>query len=278
MTTEDNRDTFVSVLVEFSSCSCSRSASSRGSTFNGTYSIAIELDEEANAGKTTFYEDEIAYVRVTTDAPDYECVTTGDHIRGVGTNIPKTIVEDIVFANTAEASLSGLPAGAVGYDWIGDAPAGVSPIFDGINITLRNRAIGLLRCTYQEVGDRYEVTNYTPEEIAIIAYVPDYPDSVYLTIEFESAAEEEAYDAFELMVIDYCSEEPVPGVTVTFDGVGIGVTDDDGILFLGQLTDGNYPLIMTKEGYLDSDADRLHNDSVEISLASSVSSSSSSGA
>ncbi len=274
MATEDNRDAFVSVLVEFSSCSCSRSASSRGSTYNGTYSITIELDEVANEGQTTFYEDEIAYVRVTTDAPDYECVTTGDHIRKVGSDIPETIVEDIVFANTAEASLSGIPAGAVSYEWIGQAPAGASPIFDGVDITLRNKAIGLLRCTYQELGDRFEVTNYTPEEVAVIAYVPDYPDSVYLTIEFESA-EEETYDAFELMVIDYCSEEPVPGVAVTLNGVGIGTTDDDGLIFLGSLTSGNYPLIMTKAGYLDSDADRLHNDSIEISSISSSRSSSS---
>ena len=268
MATKDNRDSFVSTLIEFesSSCSCSRSASSRGSTFQGTYSITIELDEVANEGQTTFYANEIAYVRVTTDAPSYECVTTGDHIRKVGSNIPETIIEDIVFANTSTASLSGTPAGAVSYEWVGQSPAGVSPVFDGVDIDIRNRAIGLLRCTYQEVGDRYEVTNYTPEEIAVIAYVPDYPDSAYITIEFEQDPDlaDEAYDAFELMVIDYCTEEPVPGVTINFDGVGIGTTDDDGLIFLGELSPDEYPLIMTKAGYLDSDADKLHNDSVII--------------
>ena len=173
MASEDNRDAFVSALIEFSSCSCSRSATSRGSTYQGEFFISMELDEDANEGQTSFYANEIAYVRVTTDAPDYDCETTGDHIRKVGSNVAKSVEEDIVFANTSTGSLSQVPAGAVSYTWIGRTPAGASPVFNGQEIDVRNRAIGVLRCTYQTLGDRWETTNHTPEEIAVVAYVPD---------------------------------------------------------------------------------------------------------
>jgi hypothetical protein len=232
----------------------------------------------ANAGKSSWYANEIAYVRIVTDAPSYEAITTGDHLRKVATNVPEATVEDVVFANTATASLTGNPDGAVSWEWIGGVtPRGATPIFNGVNIDVRQRVIGLLRCTYNILGDRWEVTNYTPEEVAVVAHIPNYPDSAYLTITFEEdpGTTGETYDAYDLKVVDYCTDLPVPGVSINFDGSDIGVTGSDGKIFLGALAPDTYPLVMTKAGYLDSNIDRLHNDSIVIASTSSSSSSSS---
>lgn len=67
-------------------------------------------------------------------------------------------------------------------------------------------------------------------------------------------------------VVDYCTDEPVDGVSVSIGGGAAQVTNAKGICVFQRLEIGRtYPVRMSKQGYLNSDTDSLNNDSFTVS-------------
>lgn len=263
--TEENRDTYVTTLVLFDSlCSTSHSisTSSRGDKYVGEFFIEMKLDDEKNNEETTFYAGDYVFILICA-SHDYDCYSTGDNLIKVGWDIEESIVDDLIFAKASEATLAYPPNGTVQYEWIGRNP-NVNPVFDQMKVSLSKNTTGVLRCTYTTAWDRWKVHHSKVAKIIIVAYVPDSEAITYLEIDFLGPSSISGPQAWELMVLDYCNDNPVEGVTITFDGSPIGVTDANGLIFLGQLNPNEYPLKMTKTDYIDSDLDRLHNDSIII--------------
>ncbi len=270
MVDEETRDTYVSTLILFDSlCSSSRSVSTSGTGgYVGEAYIEMKLDDEknldaeGNEGNTTFYAGDYVFILVLSSY-DYDCYSTGDTLLKVGWNIEEDIVDNIVFAKASEATLSRPPSDTVSYEWVGRDP-GVNPVFDGMDISLSGEATGLLRCEYKVSWDRWKVHHSRIATIITVAYIPDTEAITYLEINFLGDEAISGPQAWELMVLDYCNDDPVPGAEITLGGSVIGVTDENGIIFLGQLNPAEYTLKMTALDYIDSDLDKLHNDSIVI--------------
>jgi len=78
------------------------------------------------------------------------------------------------------------------------------------------------------------------------------------------AGTELAYRNITLKVVDKDTDAAVPDAAVTFDGLLIGTTDIDGKVYADEVKTGTHALLVTATGYLDTDADDLNNETVEI--------------
>lgn len=267
---EENKDAYVSTLILFelkSLCSSSHSISTSvrdDSYLSGEFFIQMKMDDEENNEVTTFYAGDYVYILVCA-SHNYECYTTGDDLTKKASNIIEEYVDDLVFAKASEATLAYPPTGNVQYEWIGRDP-NANPVFDGMKVSLTKNVTGMLRCTYDVAWDRWEVHHGKVATIITTAYIPDTEAIAYLSIDFLSAegVSISGPQAWELMVLDYCNDQPVEGVAITLGGSPVGVTDSAGLIFLGQLNPAEYTLKMTKTDYIDSDLDKLHNDKIII--------------
>lgn len=284
MAIKDNRDSYVSALIEFekkSICSLSKSysmsktADDRDEDYDdGTYFLEMKFDDEYNNNASEFYEGDDVYILIAA-SHDYDCYTTGDTVTKVGSAMIEEYTEDLVFAKQSEQTLAYPPDGPIklaDYEWIGTPPPSdkpgtaksQNPIFDGMKVILPNTCTGVLRVTYNVSWDRWKVYYGRTGTVAVTAYIPSTEAISYLTIDYLSTTDVGAPEAWELQVLDYCTDQPVEGVMVTFDGESLGTTNSDGIVFIGDLTPDEYSLVMIKDGFVPSATDRLHNDSVII--------------
>ena len=67
-----------------------------------------------------------------------------------------------------------------------------------------------------------------------------------------------------LVCKDYCTGEVIPGATVLFENETY-IADSNGLVDLGFVETGEYPITVMKTGYLDSDEDYLENDVLKVS-------------
>lgn len=293
----ENKEAYVSTLIFFedlSSSSSMRSTSSRGSVYEDpAWHLEMKLDDVANNNQTTFtvqrppfgsgYGGALAYIKINA-SHDYEVECNAKDIRKSKSGISEDITDDIVFSRQDEQTLNHPPSVTIDtskYKWLGNTPRDadgkkVNVTFDGMKIKLSFAVTGILRCVYKTKWDQWEINQYDEAEIVVVSYIPNSNAIAYLTVSFVYGPDDTpGPEAYEIQVLDYCTDDPIEGAAVTFDGELIGYTDENGLLFLGPLYAGTYPLSMTKDGYIDSASDKLHNDSVVISEEPESSSSSS---
>lgn len=229
--------------------------------------ISIELDSDKNEGKTSFDIDVTAYLKVYyNEAYTYE--SSGGTLKKVATNILLDIEDEkITFAATSEAYLAYLPSGTVNYSWVGDSAG--SPVFDGRKVSVSESVVAVLKCSYKSKGDRLSLS--FNEEGQVVVVVVEGTAKASTTVNFATDEDEDAEPVpYRIKVIDYCSGDSLPSVTVTITTAGSpmdgevlvgGNTDANGEVYLGMLIPGRqYDLKMSRSDYLSSELDQLNND------------------
>jgi hypothetical protein len=226
--------------------------------------ISIRLDNDENEGKTTFEAGGTAYLIVFCEN-DYEYESSGGVLKKIATNIPLEIEDEYVeFASVDTAYLDYFPSGSVSYSWIG-RDAG-SPIFDGRKVMLSSPSVAVLKCSYTTLGDRLSLSFNDEGVVVVVATSGARKASV--SVHF--AIEEAEPVPYRIKVVDYCSGDNIPGVSVIITTEGIlvegevlkgGLTDGNGEVYLGMLVPGRrYDLQMACNKYLSSNSDMLNND------------------
>lgn len=232
--------------------------------------VVLELDDEKNEDATTFATGTKAYLRFlsSSDAAYGITASTGT-AKTEDTNIHYPIEDDqITFTNSDYGYLNYIPVGSVDYEWVGNDP-GYNPIFEGRKVTLGESAVAILNCNYSVAGDRLSVKSDVVGDVVVV--VIQGSNQVDLTVSFREPSVDDDGEpepepvAYELEVIDYCTGEVLPGVTVYLDEVDMGQTDSSGVIALGGLIPGtSYDLRMAKSGYVNSESDKLNNDSISV--------------
>lgn len=225
--------------------------------------LSLSLDTVANEDETTFVIGNKVYLKFLSSVDEpYTIEVNMGTAKTEATNIHYPIEDDeITFANTNSGSLGYVPVGEVDYEWIGKSAG--TPVFNGREILLDEDSIAILKCNYKTKGDRLSVVS--SEAGTVLVVVIQGENQASLSITFEDEEEEEEPVAYELDVKNYCSDASLSGVTVYLDEVDIGQTNINGIIALGALIPGStHTLKMMKAGYIDSDKDKLNNDSFTV--------------
>lgn len=229
--------------------------------------LSLSLDSVANKGKYAFVVGDKIYLKfLSSDSGSYAIKVNTGTAKTEATNIHYPIKnEEIQFANTDTGTLSYFPCGGVSYKWIGES--GGTPVFDGKDIILAKPVVGILVCDYETKGDRLSISSSI--EGTVLVAVIQKSDQASLSVSFEKKSEEEEEKpepvAYELEVKDYCADGVLPGVTIYLDGIDIGQTDANGVIAVGALIPGStHSLKMAKGGYINSENDKLNNDSFTV--------------
>jgi hypothetical protein len=222
--------------------------------------LFLELDPEANEEKTTFTAGDKVYLRFlfANDDPYTINVNMGT-AKIEATNVHYPVEdEELQFPNKDSAYLRYVPCNNVAYEWIGNVPE--TPVFSGRKVMLNEPAVAVLNCEYETKGDRLSIKSDTAGTVLIVVIQGE--NQVSLSLAFEEKGGPVDY---ELKVVDYCTGEILSDVTVYFDGVDIGKTNENGIIALGELIPkSTHTLKMDKSGYLNSEDDKLNNDSFTV--------------
>ena len=230
--------------------------------------ISLDFDTDKNAGKTTFNPGDIAYLRLFLQSSDpYTAEVNMGEAKTSATNIHFSIDdEEVRFANIEFGYLRYRPCNDVSYRWIGK-DAG-TPLFNGKKITLTQSFVAILNCDYKTEGDRLAVNSDKVGSVLVVVIQGEEQASLVVPFVDEDGdgdGEEPTPVPYELEVKDYCTDAVLAGVTVYFDGVDIGQTDVNGVIVLGALVPGDFhELKMAKAGYMNSEDDRLNNDSFTV--------------
>lgn len=226
--------------------------------------LSLDLDEERNEDKSTFIAGEKAYLRLFRGAEDpYVVESSGGITQIEATNVPLNVTEEyLIFANVKEATLQYKPYGAVSYSWVGRN--GGNPVFNGKLVLLAVEAIAVLKCSYTTLFDRLSVKFDEAGPVIVFVLQAATNASTYLVVTFGAGVLTEPVP-YSLEVKDFCSDTLLAGVTVYLDGAMIGQTDVNGVVQLGALTPGRtYQVRMQKDGFVDSNMDKLNNDSFTV--------------
>jgi hypothetical protein len=219
-------------------------------------SLSLILDSEKNTNKTRFKANESAYLRIYPNGLNPKLTSTMGDILMDSKDLIEDIVEQIILTKSNSASLRYLPIGKVDYSWIGRDPK-VTPQFTDKNITFSKEISGVLKVNYQTKYDSIELFSKAEGTILVEASTTDRYGSI--TVDF-SGIGSNVKRPCRLTVKDACSKMIVAGAKIYVDDKYKGVTGDDGVINLGELSVGTHTIKATKEGYTDSDKDTILND------------------
>jgi len=238
-------------------------------------SLSLSLDGEYNTkiygqNRTTFAPGESAYLRlVSSMAESVQKHTSAGSLSVHSSNVPSAQSEEITFAMSDTGQLRQKPEGGVAYSWQGNN--GGTPVFDGRQIKLPEPVVAVLKCDYSVKGSRLRLnvsdanmSGMTNLSVVVVAVAGEQKASVTVRYSKDDVVSTDPI-AMDLQVSDFCSGDSVGDVRVYLNGENIGVTNEAGIIHLGELLPGStHQLRMTRDGYIDSDNDVLHNDSFTV--------------
>ncbi len=239
----------------------------------------LEINADDNQGKTSFYDSDTVKIRFYTSSnSSYSVHSSIGTARKSYRNIRFSYTEDIVFTDALSASLTYKPSNVISTQWLGKSLG--SADIQGNTITLKSKGSGILRITYYASYDLIEFSIprvYSDTNALVYADQQGTVASININItprysvtnpENQSADDTQSESEpvqYTLTVLDYTTNEPVPGAAVYLNGVCIGQTAADGSIYLGKLLSGAYTLFMSKAGYFNSNEDGLNNDSFTVS-------------
>lgn len=238
----------------------------------------LEINSEDNQGKTSFYDSDCVAIRFfSSSAKSYNVnATEGVAYKGAS-NIGFTQTEYVTFTNSNEASLSYLPTVVLSSQWAGKSLGNVT--FIGKTAKIPNKGTGILKVTYQSSYDLIQHSiGRIFQPVKAMVFVEQGSGQASVEIDYSPRQavqinsqplhappdENKTAVPYTLVVLDYSSLNPLSGAEVYLNGCYIGVTDDVGKIFLGNLTPGNYSLYLRRDGYFPSGEDGLNNDGFTV--------------
>jgi len=179
--------------------------------------------------------------------------------------------EHVTFLYEKEKELSKFPSAIVSMEWELLKSPEEPPLLsaNGKKISIPEKAFGTVNVSYvYKIHVWYLTVSKAQAEQKDSVSVPvlamqsgGAADSVNVEYADDLGGDAQAYD---FLVINDCTEDPVPGASFIFQGKDL-VTGDDGRVYAGVLNHGTYQLgIIKATGYLDSDKDTLDNEKFTI--------------
>jgi len=232
--------------------------------------LLLELDEEANSGKSHFEPGvDDAYVRLFPSGLYPELRTNIGTAKIVATGLPLQIDEYLTVANADSLSLSrpvDLQA-PISWQWIGNVYTESGkipqPQISEWELRFPEAASGILRFQYRSKFDRVRVTCQHETKVLLEAFkvLPGYDEPLYdsIALEWRHVAR-----TVYLTVKCACTRAPLKDVAVYVDGAFKGLTDASGRIALGDLRVGSHQLRLIKDGYQASDQDLIQNDELVV--------------
>jgi hypothetical protein len=227
--------------------------------------LSLELDSAANGGKTSFVVNQNVYLKFLFPGSSPYTVKSSMGTAGVAAMNIHYLVQDeeVQFANSKTGTLRYYPLEGVTHRWIG-VSAG-TPRFNGKEITLGGLSVAILNCTYKTKGDRLFIVSGKVGNVLVVAIQGKNQASLTVNFGEKNGDGNGKPVPYELEVKDYCTDEILSGVTIYLDDADIGQTDANGVIALGALVPGStHSLRMAKGGYINSEKDKLNNDSFTV--------------
>lgn len=218
-------------------------------------SFLLELDDDKNAGSSTFLPGDTGYVKLY-PAGQYPKLRTNLGTASIeAVRLPEEKEEEIIFTRDNKASLSYYPENLLSYEWIGRS--GPSPRFGDNNIVLPASFSGILKVRYKTFYDRIKLISGKEGKILLEAIKDDRYG--YIAIDFKILTRQ-VY----LTVKDACTRTVIDNAQVYVDGSYRGNTNVQGRINLGEITVGKHSLRVKKSGYQDTDNDTIANDEFSV--------------
>jgi len=237
--------------------------------------LSISLDRDRNSSvygvenKSQFLPGETAYLKVIASHQHKPMTlhSSMGSVRFSQSGVLFNVTEEIQFTYTDSGTLRHLPYGGISYRWIGKSAG--TPKFEGKKVSLSSPGVGVLECTYKVSGRRATLTvSSVPgdESVSVLVVVVQDEKTANTSVTYSGDDSEEAEPVpVTLRVRDFCSDDSLDNVLVYVNGVFKGATTIEGTLYIGLLRSGSvHDLLMTKEGYIDSNLDVLYNDSFTV--------------
>ena len=248
---------------------------------------SLEIAAEDNQNKTEFYDSDTVLLRFFSNSPvNYTVQASAGYVTKRAQKIPLQMIETITFKNSKSENLQYLPVNnIINAQWIGINLGNVR--LNKKNISISKEGIGILKVTYQTQYDliAHSIPPVSKETTAsVVVAQADATASEDITYQPRNSGlkndpingggggggtqtEPETpvtTTPYSITVLDYSTNTILAGVSVYLNGVLIGVTNAQGLLFLGNLLPGTYSIQMKKTGYFDSYQDGLNNDSFTV--------------
>lgn len=217
----------------------------------GQEELLLELDNRLNGESSRFVPQTDVFIRSFPSSPDLQVSSTMGRVTIEGHHIPLEVEEEIVFANTQEESLKYPASSIISWEWLGRN--GGTPLFNGKTITLPNKVYGVLKVNYISYYDSIKLRSDNEGKVLVSAWNASSSGSIVIDYTTETKP---VY----LTVKDACTKTIIPGASVFVDGQFVGLTDNNGRIFLGELRVGEHQLKITAQNYQDSDRDTIAND------------------
>lgn len=223
------------------------------------YPLSIELDSEANAGKTVFYTGDDVFFKVRRGSgTSYTKEATMGIVSGDSVDNAETVAGTLLFQNQAEARLPFKRYANLSFSWTGADPG--TPTITEDLVAFSEPKTAVMNYSLTAYFDRIKLNCSTPGEVLVSVSAGSQFASAGATISDEEQPPTTADQT--LQYKDYFTGAALGGVSVYVDGTLAGTTDSNGYITLPGLTIGQeYTLRATLSGYADSDADPLNNDS-----------------
>jgi hypothetical protein len=226
----------------------------------GDDTLQLELDDELNAGATSFPPGGEVWLRAITEGAICARQATRGAVRIEGTQKVFEHEEELVFEDENSATLTYPAHEVITTDWLGVGLGTVS--VSGRNVKAGQSGHAILHIRYRVKYALLRLHGVEKEGPVLVWAEDEYGRKGTLQVSF--TAEGGQQEVF-LTVKDYCTDLPVAGASVYLDGQFKGTTDNYGRISLGKLIRGrSYGLKITAPGYKDSDTDALANDSFTV--------------
>jgi len=220
-------------------------------------SLTLELDDEKNAGVTTFAPGVDCFIKSRTAATIVLKGSTFGNLTIAQGGLQDDQAEELELANEAETSLRYDPAHIVSTAWLGRGLGNVT--FAGKAARVAAAGYGILRVIYKSAFTRLRLSG-VPEAAKVLVWARDANGRAGdLVVEYgeEGAVLKSVYRVTK----SYCTDFAMAGASVWVDEIYKGITDAAGRLYVGQLLSGSrHTTRVVAAGYKDSDADALAND------------------
>lgn len=241
---------------------------------NSSDNLSLSIDSDYNKivygdDKSDYFVDEVVYLKLVREIhPDSESfnksleLITSSGTAGITAHgLTESVTEYVVFANITTGSLQSLPYGVVTATWLGRDLG--TPVFTRKNVSVPTEGVGVLKCTYLTEYSRVWFIPTVVEKNVVV--VVQNTESAVCEHDVAIGADEAGRTPYDVVVIDYCTTEPIPNAIVEINGAVVGTTNSSGVLNLGNLVLGQtYNIKVTAANYISSDDDNLDNEDFTV--------------
>ena len=225
--------------------------------------LILELDEVKNAGAASFVPGTDVWIRAYTQSPITVREATQGKLRVHGANLRIDNEEEIRFEDSQEAQLDRPFIEILSAEWIGSGLGALT--VSGRTVRAASKGYGVAKIAYTSAFTRLKLSG-VGKAGAVIAWAEDAAGRKgSLAVSFAGAGAEGDRDVV-IVVRDYCTDLPIANAEVRVDGLPAGETDAYGRVIVGKQPVGSsHSLLVSAQGYKDSDQDALKNDGYTVS-------------